>query len=498
MIGSSPQADPNERRWRRGSYIAAGFALFLFLYNLITALVSLTWPTDGWTVNINGEVEPASSKLEDYFLSEETPLQAGDLVVAINGVSIDQLLDEQHKFFAMQPPDWPDGTLLTYTLLRAGNFQTVQVPVRTASFLEYLSLYTRLGPSQFIQAAGGIFFFVVSLIVFFLRPGNRAAHALLFIGVTFFFGGMVANFTTPTLFYPNTPASIPFDGWTLGINPGLMYLALVFPYPKAFMRKYSTLVVALIFASWPLAFNTAYLLNLDDRLAYKEIAFRIYPIQIVALMLITAVSLVHSFLKVRDPVGRSQLKWMVAGVFSFVFLGVGGWFVSAYLFPSTMSAGNWLTTTIGWFLLPLCLAIGITRYRLFDIDVIIRKTLVYSLLSGLLALVFFGSVTLLQQVFGRLSGTENSPIAIVLSTLAIAALFTSLRVRVQDFIDRRFYRQKYNAEQALAEFALTARSENDLVQLSSRLTATVQDTLQPEAVSLWIKSNPVHPSGPSS
>jgi hypothetical protein len=183
------------------------------------------------------------------------------------------------------------------------------------------------------------------------------------------------------------------------------------------------------------------------------------------------------------PVERQQMKWLLLATAAFVAA-----YLPAFLVASWESETIWnVLWMAAMLLIPAAIGMAILRYRLFDIDVIIRKTLLYALLTALLALVYFGSVIVLQGLFSRLAGVEQSTLAVVISTLAIAALFTPLRRRIQDAIDRRFFRKKYNAQQVLAQFAQAARDETDLDALLAELVRVVDETLQPEHVSVWLK-----------
>ncbi|UCH60796.1 MAG: hypothetical protein JSV61_04770 [Anaerolineales bacterium] len=202
-------------------------------------------------------------------------------------------------------------------------------------------------------------------------------------------------------------------------------------------------------------------------------------------ILLCAVSLFVRFRRAR-AVEREQIKWLFyAGAIFIVF------YMPSFIGNTYSQAENFwnLLLPIGMLTFPTAIAIAILRYRLYEIDIIIRKTLQYTLLTAMLGLVYFGLVILLDGFLRALVGSSGQ-VATVISTLAIAALFTPLRRRVQEIIDRRFYRQKYNAEQALAEFAAATRDETDLEALTARVVGIVQDTMRPEAVSLWLKPVP--------
>jgi hypothetical protein len=187
------------------------------------------------------------------------------------------------------------------------------------------------------------------------------------------------------------------------------------------------------------------------------------------------------------PVERLQLKWVVYGVTLAACTGLTVEVVFANLVPALYVPGTFVLS-LAVVLIPAGMGMAMLRYRLYDIDVVINRTLVYATLSATLASVYFGSIVLSQRIFAGLTGHEELPqFAIVVSTLVIAALFNPLRRRIQEFIDRRFYRRKYDARTTLEAFSAKLRDEIDLDVLGDELVAVVRNTVQPEHVSLWLK-----------
>jgi len=198
--------------------------------------------------------------------------------------------------------------------------------------------------------------------------------------------------------------------------------------------------------------------------------------------ILSAVSLVFRFRRAAG-VERQQIKW-----FAYAAALFGGYLVLNFFVSGLL---NTVFSTAASVALYAAVAVAILRYRLYDIDVIINRTLVYGALTVMLVAVYIGGVAATQAIFRALTTQEQQPqLAIVVSTLVIAAMFTPLRRRIQSFIDRRFYRRKYNARKTLEAFSAKLRDETDLERLGDELVGVVTETMQPEHVSLLTRPDP--------
>jgi hypothetical protein len=361
-------------------------------------------------------------------------------------------------------------------------------------------------------------FTVVGLLITFYRPENRVGWILIIAGfglaTVSFTDFYVACYLSGQLSWPGgiyvAWFSHRFAGQLLVI-PLFILLPFLFPTGHFLTPRWRWLCLGALSMAGLLTLVTAFApdmrvdnglggtLPLNSPLAWRALpnAFYAQLFSLQGLIVIsTSLAGIASLLlrlKRSSGVERQQMKWFTYFLATAVTVQLVFFELPFNILGeeqlATLPWFEWLYTIVlfivflGW---PLIIGLTIFRYRLYDIDIIIRRTLVYSLVTLTLALVYFGSVVLLQRVFTGMTN-QQSPLAIVLSTLLIAALFNPLRRRVQQVIDRRFYRQKYDAQQVMARFANTARDETDMELLTTELNQVVQETMQPEAVSIWLK-----------
>jgi hypothetical protein len=254
--------------------------------------------------------------------------------------------------------------------------------------------------------------------------------------------------------------------------PRWMGLILLLVIMHAFISAFSS-ITSLLNANWPAWFNWLGALVIFGAIIFSQI---------------------YRYRRVSTPVQRQQTKWIILGLLVAIGVVIGILAISTLVPPSVApnNLGAFLFFLTVWplalLLIPLSIGFSILRYRLYDIDLLINRTLVYGTLTVLLALVYFGLNFGLQYLLRGIISQNNS-VAIVVSTLAIAALFQPLRHRIQAIIDRRFYRRKYNAAKIVETFSATLRNEVDLNQLSEHLITVVQETMQPAHVSLWLRKS---------
>jgi hypothetical protein len=331
--------------------------------------------------------------------------------------------------------------------------------------------------------------------------------AIAFMVAIFNAGGAYATYVMVTRGQPDALAVV--GAWTANcywfvmLALALFYLPMLFPDGRLLSRRWLPVaVVAGIAASGfvlPRAFMDTLPLNeapgyeIDNPIGIEGVGsvenLPIFGVLLNGLLVIafvgTAASVVVRFRRSRG-VERLQMKWFV--YVSVVF--VGGSILTSVIGVATglrwLEQFSFVLSMVALVGLPIAVGIAILRYRLYDIDVVINRTLVYGLLTLLLALMYFGGIVLLQRVFVLLTG-QQSTLAVVASPLLIAALFNPLRGRIQAFIDRAFYRRKYDARKTLETFSERLRDETDLEALNSEVVGVVRETIQPAHVSVWLR-----------
>jgi hypothetical protein len=402
----------------------------------------------------------------------DTPssLQAEDVLAAIEGQALDQ------RKMGEPAPFWQAGNTVSFQIRRGT--QDLQLAVPLVHWTPHAIARYLLDPSRLLDTVGTILLLFVGLFAFLRRSQEPAAQALLiFVAATasMSFSGFIPE-DPGVIYYPLAYAGTRFfNYYAFGKlwAPSLLAFTLVFPRPKHFAVRHPWLAYAPFLVG-------AGVLVIGLATGWWVLGW----IATASMLLLSLISLGHSALTMKDAVSRAQLLWAFGGLGLGIALFMLN-FTSAFNLNSTLSdiLSNLAALSIP--VIGLGLAMAVLRYRLFDIDVIIRRTTSYAILTGILLLVYFGTIVVLQRLLSPLTG--NSQAAVVLSTLLIAALFLPLRRRVQDAIDRRFFRQKYDAEQVLEQFAATVRDETDLDALTAELVRVIQETMQPEFVSVWLK-----------
>ena len=371
--------------------------------------------------------------------------------------------------------------------------------VASAAFgLFFLYLNGSFGPffgeSLGVDAAVAITYSTVGAVIASRRPGNTVGW--LFCAIGFFHGFAVFTGEYSRYALVTEPGSLPAGVATAWLGtwiwlPGVVFnvtlLLLLFPHGSLLSRRWRpaawVAVGVAMLGSLTLAVMPWGVLNvgvtaenpfeIEGIESLERELFVLVVVPGAVSVLLSVLSLVVRFRRARG-IERQQLKW-------FVFAG-GLYVLTIFVQIDAIENLQILAATF----LPLAAGIAILRYRLYDIDRIINRTLVYGVLTASLVLVYFGSVTIMQYAFRALSG-GGSQLVIVASTLAIAALFSPLRRRIQAFIDRRFYRRKYDAVRTLDAFSRRLRDETELGVLQADLVGVVGETMQPKHVSLWLR-----------
>lgn len=354
---------------------------------------------------------------------------------------------------------------------------------------------------RWLSALNGVFTISVALFVMRRVPDNACGPLLLLWGVGVLGWSLPISWGIPSL---SAAMIVVYQFYFFGVAfSALVCLLYVFPTgrvePAWMIRPLVAAVVAILF----LGAVTAMIVNPADMygagvgtnpvynptLAGYGTQLGTVAMMVPLLMMLGAVVSLAWRYRHSAYLERQQVKFLVFGFAVLVVEAMAVVLITGIQAPDNpTSLELWFSVLsfMAWQALPaVIISVTIARYKLWDIDFIIRRTVSYAILTGILALIYFGSIVILQRLLAPFTG--DSDVATILSTLLIAALVLPLRRRIQEWIDRRFYRRKYDAAKVLQGFTATARDETDLEKLTAELLRVIQETMEPESVALWLK-----------
>lgn len=477
---NSPTAPVANHRPDIKGWVVALVSLLLVATSAGQLLYRFSLPTDGWWVRAGAFGSETSRQYTylDHLIDAPTSLGRFDQVFAVDGEGIDSFRISLGAQAQAMRSRWDAGLPLDYTVMRGGSVRQVSVLPERWTAVAWLR-FSLLNIERVAATLGALLLMAIGVFVFVRRPGHSVARALLLVCSALF-----AQWISTTLPDGISVALDPlarhfvlffsYSIFLLLVAPAALLFAMLFPHPKPLVLKHGWVQVvpfAIAWGMWGIAATTG-------AVAWNWLGMLPFLVLIV-------VFVAHSVFTASDPVERAQLRVAGWGVLIGVLLSM-----LAFLPIFGMVTGNVANllragNSVGATVIGLALAVAILRYRLLDIELVLRRSLVYSIVTVLLVVIYFASVIVLQGFFQNLVG-EQSSLAVVISTLAIAALFNPLRYRVQQWIDERFYRSRYDAERIAAEFGRMAQDEPDLDRLTEELLNVIRDSVEPTRASLWL------------
>jgi hypothetical protein len=464
--GTAVGADPASRR---SGHRVGWLVAFILAVGAASVVLRLMTPGDGTQV-----LPRTWAWTGDGVLVQASPgsaLRDRDLVTAIDGVALGG------DGSGWRAPAYRPGDRLVYQVVRDGQVREVSVTLRPAEVADRL-----------LQAWGTILFvialFVVVAYLYARRPGPATA-GLLVLG-----SGLLSSDLALEIGVSAVDARGDLDLWLYVFSTQVVYLmgwAGLVAFVAQFPRPWSPLArhrgLLWMVCAAPVALVVAVALAARGGVGLTQWVGRVIAgetfISMAALGLGIVVAMVR-YLTATDPVGRQQLKWLAGGAFVSGTLALTVWFLPELVFGEGLLPAAWL----GFSGLPLLagLTVAVLRYRLFEVDRVISRTLAY----GLLTLVLGGGYAAVVLGLGQLLGHDSS-LVVAAATLAVAALFQPARRRVQALVDRRFNRRHYDTTQTVAAFSARLREQIDLDTLTTELLAVAEQTMQPTQVALWLR-----------